>query len=359
MQLISQPVEFKQTLKELNPSKIAVAYVGADWDRYINPAALKEIILSPTYGSNPQAIEAIINKIGIDNVLFLNNLHTKLYLGAQSALLGSCNLSYNGIGGGLEEAAVLINDKTMLAKLNDLYAHYKKAAQQAYPTAKAKIEKLTQLISFFNQTRDKRKQAAESQLAPDETEIEEQRIPTLREYRHVANPIYINCYQPKDTKLNQKVISEKLASEGVIQNATYENVEDFFSDYLHFLEEDNIECGGWSLAWRAKDNGMPYKKTSLSWTYIDVVIPNGAAEEEAPYTKVVAKLEGKERPSEPFKIDAEASKVIKAALRKKEFKDFRGGEDDESPWSVPSLARTANFFAYIEKHYDELLKEEN
>lgn len=354
MQLISQPVEFKQTLKELNPSKIAVAYVGADWDRYINPAALKEIILSPTYGSNPQAIEAIINEIGIDNVLFLNNLHAKLYLGSQSALLGSCNLSYNGIGGGLEEAAVLINDKTMLAKLNDLYAHYKKAAQQAYPTTEAKIEKLTQLISFFNQTRDKRKQAAENQLAPDETEIEEQRIPTLREYRHVAQPIYISGYERETIQINEETAKEELVK---IKIEATGKIEEIFRDYMGFLEEENIECGSWLLAWRAKDDGMPHRITHPYWLYIDVVIPNGAMEDD--YTKVVAELAKRKRPSEPFAINAEASKVIKAALRKKEFKDFRGGEDDESPWSVPSLARTANFFAYIEKHYDELLKEGN
>ena len=38
---------------------------------------LKEVIVSPTFGSNPEAVVNLAKRIGWDNVYFLNELHAK------------------------------------------------------------------------------------------------------------------------------------------------------------------------------------------------------------------------------------------------------------------------------------------
>jgi hypothetical protein len=110
MQLLFTPKKIRESITKVRSSKIAVAYVGLGWDRYISRTDIKEIIVSPTLGTNPKAIEAIAALLGFDNVHFLENLHAKIYIGAHSAVIGSCNLSDNGLSdAGLIEAAVYLD----------------------------------------------------------------------------------------------------------------------------------------------------------------------------------------------------------------------------------------------------------
>ena len=108
MTICSNAEQLRNALNKIKPTKIAVAYVGAGWENYILLEHLEEIIVSPTLGSNPFAIEEIMNKLGAEKVHFLDRLHSKLYLGKQSALLGSPNLSDNGFSdsGNLEAGVV-------------------------------------------------------------------------------------------------------------------------------------------------------------------------------------------------------------------------------------------------------------
>ena len=55
--------ETKKAIKECNPSRIAVAYIGKDWRDFINPKNIVEIIISPTLGSNPVAIQEIATQL--------------------------------------------------------------------------------------------------------------------------------------------------------------------------------------------------------------------------------------------------------------------------------------------------------
>lgn len=70
--------EIKKSIKRCNPSKIAVAYIGSDWNMFVqNIDHLSTVIVSPTIGSNPRAIMDIARKIGWENVHFLDELHAK------------------------------------------------------------------------------------------------------------------------------------------------------------------------------------------------------------------------------------------------------------------------------------------
>ena len=133
----------KKAIKELKPNKIAVAYIGADWEKYIDQDTLKEleIILSPTIGSNPQAIHSLVKKIkgGWNNVHFLTKLHAKFYLGNEAAILGSFNLSGNGFEVyGLEEIGVKIIEEKPRKTLDDEFERLKTEAKNEFETEKAK-----------------------------------------------------------------------------------------------------------------------------------------------------------------------------------------------------------------------------
>lgn len=91
MKLIST-AEVESTLENVRPTHIAVAFVGLDWKRYIDINVIEEMIVSPTIGTNPYAIQEIVNHIGWDKIHFLTNLHTKLYIGSNSAVFWRFNL---------------------------------------------------------------------------------------------------------------------------------------------------------------------------------------------------------------------------------------------------------------------------
>lgn len=104
--------DIKSTIRDISPTSIAVAYVGIDWASYVSPDRIKEIILSPTLGSNPYAIVNMAKYIGWENIYFLDNLHAKIYLSASQAAVGSFNLTANGLSAqGLEEAGFFIEEK--------------------------------------------------------------------------------------------------------------------------------------------------------------------------------------------------------------------------------------------------------
>ena len=71
-------------LHEHPPTHIAVAYVGRDWDQLIDCSQLKEIIVSPTLGTNPRAVDELVEKFGWEHVHFLDELHAKIYLSIPS-----------------------------------------------------------------------------------------------------------------------------------------------------------------------------------------------------------------------------------------------------------------------------------
>ena len=87
MQLVSG-ASIKVGLREVMPTHVAAAYVGRDWRTYIDTQQLKEIVVSPTLGSNPYAIAEIAKDIGWENVHFLINLHAKIYLGGERCRSG-------------------------------------------------------------------------------------------------------------------------------------------------------------------------------------------------------------------------------------------------------------------------------
>ena len=120
--IIADPKKLKETLRTIQPVSVAVAYISKAWLTYLDARSLpKTLIVSPTLGSDPSAIDKAINMLGIGNIHFLDELHAKIYLGNQQALVGSCNLSHGGFRDN-EETAVLVTDRKQILALQGIIA---------------------------------------------------------------------------------------------------------------------------------------------------------------------------------------------------------------------------------------------
>ena len=139
--------KIKTAIANCNPNQIAVAYLGIDWESYIpNYKDLECVIISPTIGSNPHAITSLAKAIGWDRIYFLDELHSKIYLGEKTAIIGSSNLTYNGLSGqSLIELCVEIVDIDNLKEISDFLKDLKIRAAKKYPSITSKKQKVQEL----------------------------------------------------------------------------------------------------------------------------------------------------------------------------------------------------------------------
>lgn len=138
-------------IKNCSPEYIAVAFVGADWREFIPDwKKIKSIVVSPTLGSNPKAIHEIVKELGWEKVEFLDNLHAKLYLGENSAISGSANLTKNGLSGNiLHELCTVTHNPQHLKSFKIFFDHIRSKAKDSYPTVEQKKHKLDELFQVW------------------------------------------------------------------------------------------------------------------------------------------------------------------------------------------------------------------
>lgn len=305
----------QMALNDLAPNRIAVAYVGADWSQYINTEKLQEIVLSPTLGSNPFAIQAIVDKLGWDNVHFLDNLHTKLYLGERAAALGSFNLTRNGLSAqGLEEAGCLIQDLDHLTQLRALFDGYKLNASAAYPTTQDKEAQLTALRLLWSK-------AVREGVVDDASPT-----PSLPAFLPFANDVYIVWMVNEAAEYNEEVVNTS-----IIQGS------------MNFLQDDPIEPGKWLLCWAAREDGYPNRACNPYWLYIDEIYPAGA--QNTIYPQLAVQRNDKQRLPEPFTLSKSVVAALRDVLASEHFPEFRWSED---PWHLaPTLPRRSELLLAV------------
>lgn len=312
----------KRALREIMPTNIAVAYVGADWRSYIDASALKEIVLSPTLGSNPFAIAEIAGLLGWDNVHFLDNLHAKIYWAATSAAVGSFNLTANGLSGvGLEEAGYVVQEATAIEQLRTLLEQYKSQAHTDYPSKKSKLERLATLRALWDRA------ATNEVIRNDAKETE------FEDYRPiVADEMYV-CPISGDCSLTEAVLSPKT-----------------LNNYVNLLASDKVDPDRWILCWYANDEGYPNEDGEPPyWVHIDDVIAHGSADE--PYTTLMVERKRKNRLIPPFEITERFAQALYAVLRSGQFQAFLLEAD---PWSLS--ATISQLPAFLEAIRTELAK---
>lgn len=92
--------EIKKLLETENNLRIAVAFIGDGASQLINPQAIDvKIICNLTMGgTNPAEIKKLIKRFDTKNIKQIDNIHAKLYIGSEYAIVGSANMSSNGLG---------------------------------------------------------------------------------------------------------------------------------------------------------------------------------------------------------------------------------------------------------------------
>lgn len=314
MEILTSAKVIRKALRELEPSSIAVAYVGTGWKNYVSTKHLREIVLSPTLGSNPRAIEEMMQELGHENVYFLDDLHSKIYLGTNAALLGSCNLSNNGISdqGRLEAAVVLVSKKSR-KQLAEQIEHYKEVAKKLYPTRQKKLMRLRKLKDEWNKLHW-------AGLGG----VDGKKTPSLADYNSELDRIHVSWCGSEGSEYNLDKIRNAIPSADSVAPDGY------FADTLQIHEDDDVLVGDWILCWSCKNDGQPKKRGDISWMQVHHVISHGF--DDAQYSKLAgqAKSEFREPAAPPFVLDPPIKSAIREVLDSGKFPELLSS--DESTW---------------------------
>lgn len=338
MKVLTDANAIRETLQDLEPYRVAVAYVGLGWKKFIPASHLREIVLSPTLGTNPKAVEELMRELGDENVHFLDRLHAKFYIGAKGTLMGSCNLSDGGMGDdGHLEAAVVLREVVAMERLNEQFEYYRKLAQKGrYSTRKQKMDCLRNLLKMMNK-------AQASELANSRPTG-----PSITNYASELDRIHVTWYQSIGDDLDEERLGE------VIPKVVEFGAERYFADWTQFREDDDVRPGDWLLCWRCNDDGMPRRRGDVSWLYVHDVVPDAFVVSDALGSNEYPKLAGEaaaeflKRPEEPFELDPATKAAIREVLASGEFPVLLS--KDEKPWSLkPADATTPAFLAAVKK----------
>jgi len=335
--------EIRRALARLRPSRIAVAYIGADWKDFINPNDLTEIIVSPTIGSNPRAIRDLVKEMTWDNVHFLDALHAKIYCGQTETLVTSANLSAHALDlSGLHEVGLVVAgsvSRQAQARYNDL----KQLAVSKYPNTRKKVQALERLEVAWEKA-EKRRGMKRNRAATTLADV------PLFSASCVSPQDFDVCwYSYDDVKENIKVIRK---SRPLLLNEEGK----FCHDSMHFAKCDPVQAGRWMIVWSISTKSLPDQRTPPKWFYVHAYVPGGATEKRYPN---LATYLGKDEPTatpQPFQIDDSFTKAFYEVLSNPDrFKAIRGaGPFDREPWSMRAMrAEMPGFLQALRAWYRE------
>lgn len=285
--------EIQKAVLNCKPSKIAVAYIGTDWQTYIpNPSRLNSIIVSPTFGSNPWAINDLATKIGWDRIFFLDELHAKTYIGKGSAVIGSANLTHNGLGTeGLVELCVEIHSEKNLQEVGAFFEVLKKKAQKQYPTQDAKKKQIKELEKNWGA-------AIANRIVKDGGKMER----SFMDFEPLGDDhFYVLWFQSVECDYSDDV----KAVESLVEND------------IHFAKNDMPGKNKWALLWQLTNSSAPHKKTKPYWLYIHDVFENGVIDEGYEYPKLAIQRKDLEIPQPPFDLTDDVIAAFKYAIQQK------------------------------------------
>ena len=295
----------RQAIARCIPTQIAVAYIGIDWRDFIpDSTVLKNVIVSPTLGTNPKAILSLTKEIGWNKIFFLNELHAKIFLGHKSAVVGSANLTQNGLSGqALIELCVEINSDTGLQKITNIINDLKKRAENQYPTTESKKKQIKELERTWNT-------AIANRVIPKK----HQKPNHFEDFEFLTEDhFYVLWYQPCDCEYSYDVKA----------------VESVMVYDIHFAKSDKVKNDKWALVWRITNKSKPHKSFSPRWLYIHDLFEEGIVDEGYEYPKVAIQRSDKEIPPPPFEITKEVESAFKSTVIQKDIAKYLIQDDKE------------------------------
>lgn len=315
MLLLEKPT-IAAAIQDIAPSHIAVAYIGTDWEEFIDTARLKQLIVSPTIGTNPHALKDVAQRIGWENVFFLDELHAKLYLSTTRAALGSFNLTANGIGvGGLIETGIIVDQLDAVAELFEHFEHLRSLAEARYPTTDSKRIRLQQLTAQWNHAH------AQGILLSEAT------IRSLHDYIPNNSRDFDVCWFR-----NVQVDVDLATIRKAVPELTGDVLEEIASDWTTALDDDPVEENSWVLLWQCRNDGLPNNSVRLRWLYVHKVVRK--AVDDGSYTTLLFQIKGGKIPPAPFCLTPEADAALKAVLKLDAYCTFRPPVHDAEAWSL-------------------------
>lgn len=290
--------EIRRAVVDCKPSRIAVAYIGVDWQTYIpDVSRLESIIVSPTIGSNPWAITELVRQVGWEKVDFLDELHAKTYVGKSSAVIGSANLTRNGLGSeGLIELCVEINGEESLKKVNNTFNALKRRAQEQYPTIASKKSRLKELEQKWG-----------AAIANRIFRNENNNTSSFIDFEPLGEDhFYVLWYQPTDCEYSEDVKA----------------IQSLMTDDIHFAANDKPEKNKWVFAWRVTDSSKPHKSAKPHWMYIHEVFDDGVIDEGYEYPKCAIQRKDLEVPHPPFELTDDVVECFKKVVQENEISEL-------------------------------------
>lgn len=290
--------EIQGAVARCKPSKIAVAYIGIDWMTFIPDIHfLEAVIVSPTLGSNPCAITDLVKQIGWEKVFFLNELHAKTYVGDKTAVIGSANLTKNGLSGeGLVELCVEIDTEEALTKVNKTFDDLKRRAQKQYPTIESKKMRLKELEQTLGA-------AIANRLIRNENRSNR----SFLDFEPLGEDhFYVLWYQPVECEYSDDVKA----------------VQSLIVDEMHFSLNDKPEKNKWALVWRITNSSLPHSKVKPRWLYIHEIFEDGVTKEGYEYPKCAIQRKDLEVPPPPFELTGDVAAAFKIVVQEKDVAKY-------------------------------------
>lgn len=296
--------DIAKAIEECEPEYIAVAYIGKDWRKFIKaPKKLKGMIISPTLGTNPKAVSELVSVIGWENVDFLDELHAKFFIGTESVITGSANLTSNGLSGhGLYELCTVTKDNKSLKICREYFDDLKSKAITSYPTITEKKERLNELYSLWGKAVANKMVVSES----SRTKFEE--------FELLSNDhFYVSWYQTTDCEYSSDL----------------EAVSDVIESDIHFLPTDDIKNNKWVLMWQKTNTDTADKRVNPTWLYIHDIFENGVKDQGYEYTSVAIERNDLEIPAKPFELTSKVVNALKLAVENEANNKFFIQSDKE------------------------------
>lgn len=331
-----------QVIQDITPKKIAVAFVGEDWNNYLKDETLKgleSIVVSPTEGSNPKAIRAIVEKNGWERVHFLKRLHAKIYIGPDYSIVGSANLSKNGLLGdesGLFETCVKFKTND---DINEIYDAILNEAHKNFNTPQAKNEELKRLQGIWN-----RRIAASLSKETQRKNVQFQNF-DIKSFGNICLD-WFEYAEPRPSVKKGSDIGAHVSS---------------FEDWVYVNSIDQIAENDWVLYWRRTDKSKKMKKKSkLKWTFIHKIFWNVVNEKTSDgYSSLAVQYENQPIPQVPFEITNEFRDAFCNIINHPQYDDLRMGEFTKWGKEMPFVIKTDRikvFFDDVKKEMERLNK---
>lgn len=281
---------------EGNNVRIAVAFWGVDGPNRIGLKTAKrtdwKVVCNLTMGgTNPSVIRNMENpgKGKTNRIRHSPSLHAKVFLGETSAIVGSNNVSANGLGlegdeqAGWSEAGVLVTEPKELLRIEEWF---EELWEDAMPVDKAALEKAERAHS---RARGARAQSGRlKELEPDADDF-----PLIDWWQEAKYITHKDEIEREVGYFNQEV-----------ERQIHDGIELQHEDDLPHLFE-----GRWVLLWERPVNGKP-DKARFSWTRLSGQVARNSYSylgENVPKTAVLASSGDDRTP--PFDLKSQASSI--------------------------------------------------